>query len=538
MSIRWYEFEPQKYEDMVSVLLSRLHPDAQRIDGKGGDGGRDVQIVHGQDGRVTHAFELKSFTGRMTSARRKQVARSLKRVAALGPSRWTLVVPIDPTPAEDRWFRELGARYSFPTQWLGKTWLDQKMSAFPDIRRYFVEGAKDEVFRLLLELREEQARVNDVPDAVGRLRTLHERLNEIDPHYRYEMSTVTAEPSSWPSDVVFSVWSRGVQVDVYPKYPGAVEDRPITMTVMVALESEDLVIQDSLGYGLETTIPSRMISSITIDAPSGLGGTFTEAELTLFPTDTRLYEPVTIALDIMDGDKLIASCPVRLTEQTGGPKGSIFSGTDSTGWLETRLTLKVVENEVEGQFRLNPKPAMPAALVPLFRWLDAWQPPRHLKIRWCEGFEMHSEVNRPLVADGSLGRVVEALAYLQDRSGIYWEMPSSLSNEEAQEIVTIVALMKGENIALKWKSFNLSLDQWVPELKELEGGGARQFMFEHETSLKLEGVVIPIGRIRTHIPSVRLSDCESVQRDLASGSVPPLRLVPGDSDRAQRFLVS
>ena len=538
MSIRWDEFAPQKYEDMVSVLLSRLHPDAQRIDGKGGDGGRDVQIVNGQDGLINHAFELKSFIGRMTSARRKQVASSLKRVAVLGPSRWTLVVPIDPTPAEDRWFRELGARYSFPTEWLGKTWLDQKMSAFPDIHRYFFEGANDEVVRLLRELQQEQAMLNDVPDAVGRFRTLHERLNEIDPHYRYQMSTVTAEANSWPSDVVFSVWSRGVRVDVYPKYPGAVEDRPITMAVMVALESEDLVIQDSLGYGLETTIPRRMIRSVTIDAPSGLGATFTEAELTLFPIDTRLHEPVTIALDIMDGDKLIASCPVRLTEQTGGPKGSIFSGTDSTGWLETRLTVKVVENEVEAGFRLNPMPAMPAALVPLFRWLDAWQPPRHLKIRWREDFEMHGEVNRPLVADWIFGRLVEALAYLQDRSGIYSEMPSSLSNEDAQEIVTVVALMKAGNIALKWKSFNLRLDRWGPELKELESGGVMQFIFEHETSLKLEGVVIPIGRIRTHIPSARLADCESVQRDLASGSVPLLRLVPGDSNEAQRFLVS
>ncbi len=538
MSIRWDEFEPQKYEGMVSVLLSRLHPDAQRIDGKGGDGGRDVQIVDGQAGLLDDAFELKSFTGRMTASRREQVARSLRRAAALGPARWTLVVPIDPTPAEDKWFRKLGAGYGFPIAWLGETWLDEKMSAFPDIRRYFVEGAKDEVYQLLLELREEEARITDVHGAVARLRTLRERLNEIDPYYRYEMSTVTAEANRWPSDVVFSVWSGDVRVDVYPKYPGAVEDRPITMAVMVALESEDLVIQDSLGYGLETTIPRRMIRSVTIDAPSGLGATFTEAELTLFPIDTRLHEPVTIALDIMDGDKLIASCPVRFTEQTGGPKGSIFSGTDSTGWLETRLTVKVVENEVEGQFRLNPNSAMPAALVPLFRWLDAWQPPRHLKIRWREDFEMYGEVNRPLVADGIFGRLVEALAYLQDRSGIYSEMPSSLSNEDAQEIVTVVALMKGGNIALKWKSFNLRLDRWGPELKELESGGVMQFIFEHETSLKLEGVVIPIGRIRTHIPSARLADCESVQRDLASGSVPPLRLVPGDSNEAQRFLVS
>ena len=410
MSIRWDEFEPQGYEDMVSVLLSRLHPDAQRIDGKGGDRGRDVQIVHGQDGQVTHAFELKSFTGRMTSARRKQVAGSLKRVAALGPARWTLVVPIDPTPAEDKWFRKLGVGYCFPTAWYGKTWLDEKMSAFSDIRHYFVEGANDEVVRLLLELREEQARVNDVHDAVGRFRTLRERLNEIDPHYSYEMSTVTVGANSWPSDVVFSARFGDVRVDVYPKYSGAVKDRPISISVMVALGPEDLVIQDSLGYGLGVTIPHRMISSVTIDAPSGLGGSFSGGELDIFPTNTKLDEPVTLALDIMDGDKLITSCPVDLTERTGGPKGSIFSGTDSTGWLETRLRVNLADEEVEVEFRLNPKPAMPTALVPLFRWLDACQPPRYLKIRWREGFEIHSEVNEPLLADGRPGRVVEALA--------------------------------------------------------------------------------------------------------------------------------
>ena len=513
-------------------------PDAQRIDGKGGDGGQDLQIVHGQDSKITHAFELKSFTGRMTASRRQQVAASLKRVAALGPARWTLVVPIDPTPAEDKCFRKLGMGFCFPTAWYGKTWLDEKMSAFPDIRRYFVEGANDEVVRLLLELREEQARVNDVRDAVGRLRTLRERLNEIDPHYSYEMSTVTVGAISWPSDVVFSVRFGDVRVDAYPKYSGALKDRPISIGVMVALGPEDLVIQDSLGYGLGVTIPNRMISSVTIDAPSGLGGSFSGGELDIFPSNTRLDEPVTLALDIMDGDKLIASCPVHLTERTGGPKGSIFNGADNTGWLETRLTVNVVDEEIEAEFRLNPKPGMPAALVPLFRWLDACQPPRYLKIRWREGLEFHSEVNGPLLADRSLGRVVEALAFLQELSGIYWEMPSSLSNEEAQVIVTTAALMKGENIDLKWKSFNLSLDKWGPELKELESGSAQQFIFEHETSLKLEGVEIPIGRIRTHIPSARLADPESVRRDLASGSVPPLRLVPGDTDQAQRVRVS
>ncbi len=124
MQIRWEEIERQRYEDIVSVLLSRLHLEAQRIDGKGGDGGQDVQIIHGQNNQIVHAFELKSFTGRIGKTRPRQAVCSLKRAVGLKPARWTLVVPIDPTPAEDEWFRGLGKSYCFPIQWLGKTWLD------------------------------------------------------------------------------------------------------------------------------------------------------------------------------------------------------------------------------------------------------------------------------------------------------------------------------------------------------------------------------------------------------------------------------
>ena len=52
MSILWEDVGHEKYEDMVSVILSRLYPDARRIDGKGGDGGRDVQIADARDGPI------------------------------------------------------------------------------------------------------------------------------------------------------------------------------------------------------------------------------------------------------------------------------------------------------------------------------------------------------------------------------------------------------------------------------------------------------------------------------------------------------
>ena len=76
----------------------------------------------------------------------------MERVAELNPAKWTLVVPIDPNPAELKWFDGLRAKYGFPLDWCGKTWLDEKMAACPEIQRYFLEGAKDEVYELLREL--------------------------------------------------------------------------------------------------------------------------------------------------------------------------------------------------------------------------------------------------------------------------------------------------------------------------------------------------------------------------------------------------
>ena len=157
--IKWDE-AAHVYEDMVSCLLSLLHPESRRIDGAGGDGGRDVRFPM-PDGE--HIFELKSFTGRMTKGRRPQVIRSLSRAAEFRPKSWSLVVPIDHTPGEDRWFQGLQEGVKFPIDWLGKTWLDARIAERPFLPKYFLEGVNDKVVELLRELNSEQAAMSREP---------------------------------------------------------------------------------------------------------------------------------------------------------------------------------------------------------------------------------------------------------------------------------------------------------------------------------------------------------------------------------------
>ncbi|MCY3748437.1 MAG: hypothetical protein OXG64_03995 [Chloroflexi bacterium] len=533
MRISWDGLEPQRYEDMVSVLLSRLYPDAQRIDGKGGDGGRDLQIVDDQNSPITCAFELKSFTGRFTTGRRKQVERSLKRAASLAPASWTLVVPIDPTPAEDRWFRQLGKSHSFPIGWYGKTWLDEKMSTFPDIRRYFLEKASDEVVRLLKELREEQARSNDVSEVVERFRTLRERMNEIDPHYRYELSTGTIASDVWHKGVVYSVCFHDMRVDVYPKYSGATKDRPVTVKFNVIVDTDDDVALNAFNYGLETTIPSHLVDGVSIDAPSGLACDLAEAELVLVPINS-LDKPITLALDIMDGDKVLVSWPVRLTERTTGLRGFTLAGTDSTGWLQTCITMDERTKVFDAKFRLTPRSTMPGALLPLFQWIDALKPPYHLRFRWQGQLEPRIEIPKTLLADHSIGKVVEALAYLQERLGSYWEMSPSLTPEEMLQILEAANMLKEECTEFAWESLSLRLDPLKPAIKELMDGHSHAFLSTQDVRIELEGLTVAIVRVQNYLESARLANPDAVERALKSGSVPQLILVPGESDKGRR----
>ena len=123
-----------------------------------------------------------------------------------------------------------------------------------------------------------------------------------------------------------------------------------------------------------------------------------------------------------------------------------------------------------------------------------------------------------------------------------WLEDTQDSNERAKRSHAkrraAATLLRGESIELTWKSFNLNLNRWGPELEDLLNGRPQQFICEQDSWLELEGGTIPIGRIRTRIESARLADPGAVQRALESGLVPSLRLIPGDSDKAQRVLVT
>lgn len=93
--------DPARFERAVKMLLRRLHPTAQGMDGSGGDGGVDIWLPT-DHGPVI--FEVKSFTTRLTPSRRRQIEKSLGTAAQHKPIAWRLILPLEHTPPEKAWF--------------------------------------------------------------------------------------------------------------------------------------------------------------------------------------------------------------------------------------------------------------------------------------------------------------------------------------------------------------------------------------------------------------------------------------------------
>jgi hypothetical protein len=533
MHIRWDDVSQQMYDDMVSVLLSRLHPDSQRIDGRGGDGGRDVQFGSGDNLSI---FQLKSFKGRMDPGRRAQVKKSLSRAAKSKPAQWTLVVPIDPTPKELEWFEKLGSTVPFPITWRGQNWLDSEMAARPEIYRYFVEDARAEVVALLLQLNQEQAAITTVTDVVTRALGLHARLNEIDPHFRYDLTTGRAAAGAMAPGAVFSALIDGVRINVYERYHGALDDRPITVSLQLSFRAEDADLKDafvhSMDFGTPVSIPPHVVQELRFEAPGGLGGSYAGALLEIAAAKPHDLEQQTMHAHIDDEERTLASLPFTLKVKTAGQKGVILEGQDHSGWIRAELTIHLQENRLNFNISIQPSLVMPSALVPVFRWLANLRSPNTLGLRWEAGITATAAIpSTEAPFDDHVCDLVEALDDIQRLTRVYFEMPLDLSNEEANEILSVRELLSGDPVSGTWSSMSFEIKPGLgADFTPLLSDAGAAAIVDRDEELELRGHRVPLGRIRTQFSSVRASDPDGLRRDLEGGKGSILvQLTPGAS---------
>lgn len=537
--VRWEDLERTPlYEDMVSVLLSRLHPDAERIDGIGGDGGRDVQLRAPQR---LDLFELKSFTGRMTARspnRRRQVEESLRTAAGLQPDSWSLVVPINHNPQELRWFDNLRQEYPFPLAWYGRTWLNNQMAAFPDIHRYYIEDARDEVLALLRELNAEQAALGSgAVDAITRLDHLRARLNELDPQYRFDLTAGPAEVAmnAFPQAAMYSQreGEHGpVTIAVIPKYQDALRDRPIMVRVGLQFPDSEIGHEAAarfrafLDYGDPAIVDETNVQEIEVDAPGGLGGTLRPGALRVGPVTDADFQLDTRLRVLNQAGSQLASLPVRFTTGYGGMRGRTIAGQDATGVLHISARFEEAARRVRVNVAVRPVSGLlPAALLAPLRLAHALRTPNAATVTTSMG-DLWPPILMPdleLVTTEYL-ELVEQLARVQGETNTSFPLPDEVDADDVATLYRITRLLDGEPLALRPDSINVTLQPGaLSRLPDIQHG--RVLAMQSESFQPLMGEVIPLGVCSIVIGPARFE--EEASSDLA---LPPghtrARLVP------------
>jgi predicted nucleotidyltransferase len=518
--VTWSELSPAKYEQMVAVLISILHPTARRIDGAGGDGGMDVRL---DAPNGLHIWELKSFVGRVDSSRRRQIEKSLDRALRSNPAKWHLVVPIDPTQSELAWFRELTDKAGIPLEWLGLNWLGKQMADHPEIPRYFLENGETEAIRLLKELQLEQAALTSAPGAMQRLHTLAARLNEVDPYYRFDLTIQSGEES----------------VQIYPRFAGADVERPIGGTLHGRFPDTEggrealKAFTDAIDFGIPTIVSADHVARLELDAPAGLGGVFENIAVSISPSSGEPAPILDCRLVICDmTGRVLVALPMKMSRKSAGIRGFVAEAIDLSGAFSLELTFDPTSAASDMSFAYRtPAGALPLTVLPALQALNDLHSPNTAVL------ELNGKPAGTLglteeqwVPDGYVQMIAD-LSYVQATTATYFALPETFTTGDVESIQSAARLLRGERVPFRWHRMRLTLQNYdVDAIQDLigspESGSIRIQRPTHEVIIA--GHTINLGASILHFDSARLEQ-PNADLDMQAGSELDAVLVAGSS---------
>jgi hypothetical protein len=420
------------------------------MDGSGGDDGVDV-LAHAGSG--IHVFEIKSYRERLKPAQKRAIEKSARTAAEKNPDMvaWTLVMPLDHTPAERRWMeKDLAVIAGVPVAWIGRTRLEVELARYPDLVRHYAPGnVEDLAFDLLAEHQTEALPPRTVGDVVQRARRLKDHADAVDPFYTFGIDI--------QSDAV-TVTVRAKDENAPPVH-GSVSFKAEPGT----LEAE--AIEDFMTYGLPLTVGPGNIADVQISLPEGMKDLMPDdmvaSQLSVGPAPDATQVRQSARLDAVDGSgRVLGSLSVTFTEAFSGPRGGLYrAGFDRSGFL--RLVMKIGTG-TRGEFQIETRytdDLLPADLLPPLRFLNAA----------CRATGLHITVDGqttttrfPDVVAGisnveNMIFMAEALDRIQQAAGIALSVPERWSSEDARNVAFYDELLQKGQAPYPSPAFTLSV---------------------------------------------------------------------------------
>jgi hypothetical protein len=507
LDIDWDRLSEKQCEDLITALLTELYPHGRRIDGRGGDGGRDYEVP--VDGGW-HRFEVKSWSEQFGKSQKQQLKASLQTTLRANPVRVTVVVPLDETPGMVAWLDRQQATTSVPLEWWGRTWLETHLAARPHLVRAFARTSLERTLERLAEYHAEQAVLpNGVPDAIERFQRLLALADETDEHYRFRVEAEQGQTI----------------VSIIPRTERSLEQHPITVSAEFAFPADDphaaevrAALARSFDFGDPVTVPPEYVAAVRTTLPAGLGKELASgATIAMGPTETIPWDREGRAILVDATGRTLQHLPVRFTSVWGGQRGVVIDVEDPTGCLRVRFRAPKGAGRGEAKVRLAvDRPVIPADLLSPLRFFEALRTAARLRL-WAGTQELFSIRMTPVgeLPSASLG-LMEALARLQEHTSVLFPMPTELTVQEAEAIFVADTLLRDGQVVAHGGSTNVLLTRgrarWL--LEAFPTGQIALWQPNEPFAIRIAGHEMPLGLVSIHSACARF-DVGALRRHLA-----------------------
>lgn len=452
--VPWHEYDGKDAERLLAALLIRTLPNAQRIDGAGGDDGVDVRV---QVDGGWHIYEIKSFHSRLTSGQKRQIATSLTTAVQRQDSMtgWTLVLPLDLSPSEDRWFSgTLQAIASVPINWIGRTQIEESLSRNRDLLRAFAPGsAERRALDLLAQANAEtSAMTRGMVDGIERIAALKDLMDLTDP--------------DWAFDV--SVAGDDVRIALRPKDADAPARSPIGISVEIDSANNLAVarqLEQFMLYGRPAEIPSESIISIKADLPGNLEEVISRGghpALSIQKSDEEKGWRLAQRIDAVRDGRVIGTLPIEWDDRSQGPLGGTWlSGRDRSGFLELKMK---TDPALKGGLEIRAPASdnvLPEDVVPVLKFLGLLRKGDSLRLV-ASGYPdvtarlTGQPAGHPGLPEAGIA-VAEAIARIQLAVGVRFPLPGSWTPKEGEMIYFWDQLLATGQVQWYWPGYSVNL---------------------------------------------------------------------------------
>lgn len=455
-SIDWRTILEAAFNSLAESLIVRDRTKAgfvaQAIDGRGGDGGIDIEVRDTDSGDLVEVLQLKWFREGFSSnfrKRRDQIRSSFESAMSLNPPTWTLVVPANVTVPERQFVSALRRGRPVTIRFIGATELNLLLADNPEVHDW---ATRDVAMSALALVGRESAALSRPGDLAAETSKLASR----------------ADSSS-------AYWGRGVAFQsgkyietLYAKRPDAFEREPLSIELTTAFGPDDSELrakyEDTLAYGpIEPlTLPSSVVQAFSTVGPEWFAEEHGPGEFHIRPGESSLVEDDLKLVSKNKAGRALAtirgSVVTTVTGATGGALECQFPGGLRQVW---RFPDDMMQPAAV-TMRCEPEGSSAHDVKRAFSFLDS--------LASAETVEMSmnghsSSLSRPEFTSNSapssaVHELIDDLAYLESQLNVEFEFPKSLPRGHERVWIRVVRrMLEGRSVAVpNRKKLEVTLD--------------------------------------------------------------------------------